>query len=321
MLLHKPVVFFVFACIGLLAVGLLLMYALTCSIYRTSIPPTCRFCPWLSSSDTRAEKERFLDKEGNPRPIFVVAGGAPRTGSTFIFNVLRILMRVRDPNTVASSSWMLAKLIPENRTVQEYDRIQLLRTLGTSFLVKVHTAKQYYEFAGPLHVKKFADEVDLLVTGHRDLREETMSALKMFVKNKTEWAKESTWTNMCRALIRRRDSLIKEAGDRVPVLDLRYEDWRTKGEEGRWELVKQLADMLPWVYPEEELRRVLQELQEIRVPTGGPAGKRVEWHVQNLMSPKHISAEHLAEDLVHMGVNAVFNEPTCSQWLMEKQYV
>lgn len=272
-------------------------------------------------SDAHSRNARFLDETGAPHPLFVIAGGAPRTGSTLIFNALRILMRIRDPNTVASSNWMLAKLVPENRTLEQYDRIKLLRTLGTSLLVKVHTANQYYQFAGPLHEKKFADEVDLLVTGYRDLREETVSALKMFVRNRTEWETQGRWTEMCRALIRRRDSLIKEASGRVPIVDVRYEEWRDAGEQGMWALVKRLAEQLPWAYTDEELRRTVSEVRKMRVPRGGEIGERVEWHVANLMSPKHISVEHLSEDLIDMGVNAVGNEPTCAQWLVEKRYV
>jgi len=83
------------------------------------------------------------------QPIFVVAGGAPRTGSTFIYNILRILMRLRDPNTIAGPEWMLAKLVPENYTTTPvYDRIQLLRSMGTSVLLKLHTLHQYEVFAG-----------------------------------------------------------------------------------------------------------------------------------------------------------------------------
>lgn len=262
----------------------------------------------------------FLDESGSPRPIFVVAGGAPRTGSTFIFNVLRVLMRIRDPNTVASSNWMLAKLVPENKTLEEYDRIALLRTMGTSILVKVHTAKQYYDFVGPLHPHKFADEVDLLVTGYRDLREETVSAFKMFAKNRTEWENESKWAQMCQALIRRRNSLITEAGSSVPVVDVRYEDWKDGGDVAMLSLIRRVGSSLPWYYTEDDYVRTLAEVSRLRVPTGGEVGKRVEWHVSNLMSPKHISVEKLSEDLVAKGLHAINSEPACSAWLSQKHY-
>lgn len=276
--------------------------------------------PLLLASDA-ASHGRYLDESGAPRQIFVVAGGAPRTGSTFIFNLLRVLMRIRDPNTVASSNWMLAKLVPENKTLEEFDRVKLLRTMGTSILVKVHTAKQYYEFVGPLHKNKFADEVDLLVTGYRDLRYETVSAFKMFAKNRTEWEVGSKWAEMCQALIRRRNSLIKEAGTVVPVVDIRYEDWKDGGIPAMLKLVRQLAASLPWQYTENDLLNTLHEVQRMRVPAGGEVGNRVEWHVSNLMSPKHISVEHLSEELVSMGLQAINNEPACAQWLSEKQYV
>lgn len=262
-----------------------------------------------------------LNGNRDPKPIFVVAGGAPRTGSTFIFNVLRVLMRIRDPNTVASSNWMLAKLVPENRNLEEYDRIALLRTMGSSILVKVHTAKQYYDFVGPLHKHKFADEVDLLVTGYRDLREETLSAFKMFVSNRTEWQVESKWSAICQALIRRRNSLIKEAGTVVPIVDIRYEDWKDGGDAVVLRLVRHLAVNLPWQYSEHDLLSTLAEVKRMRVPAGGEVGNRIEWHVSNLMSPKHISVELVSEGLIAMGIHAVNNEPICRQWLTEKHYV
>lgn len=230
-------------------------------------------------------------------------------------------MRIRDPNTVASSNWMLAKLVPENKTLEQFDRIALLRTMATSILVKVHTAKQYYDFVGPLHTHKFADEVDLLVTGYRDLREETVSAFKMFAKNRTEWAADEKWTDMCQALIRRRNSLIKEAGTAVPILDIRYEDWRDGGDPALMQLIRNLAAYIPWQYTEHDIHATFTEVKRIRVPAGGEVGNRVEWHLSNLMSPKHISVEHLSEEFINKGVRAVVNEPTCFQWLSDKHYI
>ena len=256
-----------------------------------------------------------------PRALFVVAGGAPRTGSTVVYNALRVLLRTRDPNTVASSEWMLAKLVPENRSETEFDRVGLLRSMGTTVLVKLHTAKQYREFVGPGHTGRFAGEVDLLVSGYRDLREETASALKMFEPDRAEWGREGRWREMCRALVRRRESLIKEAGAVVPVVDVRYEDWRGAGRAGLEALVRRLAAALPWAYEEADIQSTVREVGRLRVPTGGEPGKRVEWHVANLMSPKHISTERLAEEVVRMGRRAVETEPTCGAWLAEKGYV
>lgn len=253
-------------------------------------------------------------------PIFVVAGGAPRTGSTFIYNILKVLMRIRDPNLIASSNWMLAKLVPENTTIENYDRISLLRTMGTSILVKVHTAKQYYDFVGPAHQHKFADEVDLLVTGYRDLRDETVSAYKMFAKNRTAYEQSKEWSELCNALIRRRNSLINEAADRVPVVDIRYEDWKGGKPKAMLALIKRLAANIPWKYSEQDFLQTLDEVQRLRTPTGGEPDKRVNWHLSNLMSPRHISVETLNERLLATGLQAVTDDPVCSKWLFEKGY-
>lgn len=261
------------------------------------------------------------DLEPLPEPIFVVAGGAPRTGSTFMFNILRVLMRQRDPNTVASSNWMLAKLVPENSTITEYDRVALLKTLGTSILVKLHTAHQYYEFIGPNRTQRFADDVDLLVTSYRDLRDEAVSAFKMFAANRSAFDVPEKWGNLCRSLIRKRDSLINEAGSKVPVVDVRYEDWKHGGQRELEQLVHRMAQALPWKYTRAEERAALNEVRRLQVPRGGEPEARINWHVANLMSPKHISHEVLDESFIRMGVRAVEEEPVCADWLKTKQYM
>ena len=275
----------------------------------------CSAVIWLFSDE-------FSQPEALPaKPIFVIAGGAPRTGSTFIFNILRVLMRMRDPNTVASSNWMLAKLVPENITENpDFDRIRLLRTLGTSVLVKLHTAQQYYQFVGPNCSTKFADDIDLLVTSHRDLREETVSAFKMFAHNRSLYEEPEKWAGLCRQLIRKRNSLINEAGDKVPVVDVRYEDWRSGGVHALAKLVHKMADALPWDYTSEEELAALNEVRRLKVPDGGPVEATINWHVANLMSPRHISHEVLSDDFIAKGVRAVEHEPICADWLRMMRY-
>ncbi|KAI0560408.1 P-loop containing nucleoside triphosphate hydrolase [Gracilaria domingensis] len=272
---------------------------------------------WVSKSSTG----KHTPVDVAPRPIFVIAGGGARTGSTFIFNILRVLMRIRDPNTVASSNWMLAKLVPEDSAASGYDRIALLKTMGTSILVKVHTAKQYYDFVGPAHNNTFAEEVDLLVTGYRDLREETVSAFKMFAKNRSEWESENKWAEQCQALIRRRNTLILEAGSSVPVLDIRYESWADGTLSSLMGLIRKLGSSLPWEYSEKDYRSTLDEVSRLRVPLGGEPDARVNWHVSNLMSPKHISTEQLSNEFLERGMRAVALEPKCATWLSEKGYM
>ncbi|CAN8074123.1 unnamed protein product [Agarophyton chilense] len=305
-----PNLFFLLSIVGILSSAYWVLRLLGC------------FVVWVSDKS----KERQLTAEktianGAPRPIFVIAGGGARTGSTLIFNVLRVLLRIRDPNTVASSNWMLAKLIPENNTMIEYDRIALLKTMGTSILVKVHTAKQYYDFTGPAHNKSFAEEVDLLVTGYRDLREETVSAFKMFAKNRSEWEHESKWAEQCQVLIRRRNTLILEAGSAVPVVDIRYESWGDGTPSSMMWLIRKLGSSLPWNYSELDYRSTLHEVSRLRVPLGGEPDTRVDWHVSNLMSPKHISTEYLSQEFLERGKRAVSAEPKCATWLTKKGYI
>lgn len=311
---RKPGFVLALSFIGLVTVIILLLHLLAQGARQFGFPSS----QFFRNESPNAE---YLDEHGVPKPIFVVAGGAPSTGSTFIFNILRILMRKRDPNTVASSDWMLAKLVPENSTRSNYDRVALLRNMGTSLLVKVHTAKQYYDFVGPSHKLKFADDVDLLVTGYRDLREETVSAFKMLTRNGTESESEEKWADLCQALIRRRNSLIIEAGTKVPVVDIRYEDWKNGGSRALLKLITQLAGGIPWTYTNRDFLSTMQEVQRLRVPSGGDVGQRVDWHVSNLMRPRHISVERLSDELLSKGLRAVNKEPKCIQWLTEKQYL
>ena len=298
-----------FACIGVVSTVVLASNILFAVLSHHS-----------QDSPTSSQNLKYLDITGHAPPIMVIAGGAPRTGSTFIYNILRVLMRIRDPNTIASSNWMLAKLVPENNTLTYYDRVALLKTMGTSILVKVHTRKQYYDFVGPAHRNKFADEVDLLVTGYRDLREETVSAYKMFARNRTEYEDRDKWSELCRALIRRRNSLIEEAGDRVPVVDIRYEDWKHGDEKSIMILIRKLGRSLPWEYEEQDFKNTFHEVSRLKTPTGGEVGQRVDWHVTNLMSPRHISHEEVPHHLLEMGIKAVTEERACAQWLREKKY-
>lgn len=317
--------FFAVGALTILVLASLVLAILTVPNFRFSFqdttPPTTTppFFPPPSFPSIRAST-RPRNNFSFPRPLFVVAGGAPRTGSTLIFNVLRVLMRLRDPNTVASSSWMLAKLVPENASLALYDRIAQIRTMATSLLIKVHTARQYYSFAGPLHQQQFEDQVDVLVTGYRDLRDECVSAFQIFVQNRSEWEQGRRWAQMCRALIRRRDSLIVEAGNIVPVVDVRFEDWHEGGARSLLGLIRRLGRSLPWDYSEEEHFQTLREVEQLRVPVGGDVGNHVEWHVVNLMSPRHISKGIMGTQLISDGIQAIYNDPVCKSWLVENGY-
>lgn len=308
LLLRQPLLTSLFSLIGLLAVANKIAGLLSPSLGGPSLARL-------------ATPYHFTERRGVPKPILVIAGGAPRTGSTFIFNILRVLMRMRDPNTVASSNWMLQKLVPEDLNETNFDRIALLRTMGTSILVKVHTAHQYYVFAGPAHARRFSQEVDLLFTSYRDLREETVSAFKMFASNRSAFEHDEKWAELCTSLIRRRNSLIEEAGDVVPVVDVRYEDWKDGGDQAILALIRELGAALPWEYSEDDLRRTFHEVTRLRVPVGGSTSNHVRWHLANLMSPKHISIERLSDQFVAKGVRAVEDEPVCNDWLRKKRYI
>ncbi len=123
----------------------------------------------------------------------------------------------------------------------------------------------------------------------------------MFARNRTAFGSDAKWAELCRSLIRRRDSLIREAGSVVPIVDVRFEDWKNGSDAALMRLIRLLAEKLPWKYSKRDFRLTLREVQRLRVPLGGEPGQRVDWHFTNLMSPRHISLEKLSEEFIQKG--------------------
>lgn len=64
----------------------------------------------------------------------------------------------------------------------------------------------------------------------------------MFTHNRTEFVVggDAKWEALCRALIRRSNILITEAGSTVPIIDIRYEDWRSGSDHEILKLIRTL---------------------------------------------------------------------------------
>ncbi|GAB0489106.1 hypothetical protein MMPV_000322 [Pyropia vietnamensis] len=148
----------------------------------------------------------------NGRPLLVVAAGGSRSASTWVYNVARILLRVRDPNTVAgwyedlaSMVGAYAQLVPGNDTYAEVgtaSRLEALRSLDTSVLIKVHLVQEWATLlggeyrpsqgwaaawgGGSLHeqlpnvsITELSEAADVVLTSHRDVREVVRSLRHM----------------------------------------------------------------------------------------------------------------------------------------------
>lgn len=149
----------------------------------------------------------------NGRPLLVVAAGGSRAASTWVYNVARILLRVRDPNTVAG--WYedlaamvgaYAQLVPGNDTYGEVgaaSRLEALRSLDTSVLIKVHLVQEWATLLGGEHrppkagggrwgapwgradeppdvpMVELSEAADVVLTSHRDVREVVRSLRHM----------------------------------------------------------------------------------------------------------------------------------------------
>lgn len=149
----------------------------------------------------------------NGRPLLVVAAGGSRSASTWVYNVARILLRVRDPNSVAgwyedlaATVGAYAQLVPGNDTYGEVaaaSRLEALRSLDTSVLVKVHLVQEWATLLGGEHrpskagrggwgvlgggadeppvvpMVELSEAADVVLTSHRDVREVVRSLRHM----------------------------------------------------------------------------------------------------------------------------------------------
>lgn len=152
----------------------------------------------------------------NGRPLVVVAAGGSRSASTWVYNVARVLLRERDPNTVAGWYEDLAGLVaayaePGGASANAATgggALESLRSLDTSVLIKVHLVQEWATllggeapprpFAPPsawagwwgwgggtapepplISLTELSEGADVVLTSHRDLREVVRSLRHM----------------------------------------------------------------------------------------------------------------------------------------------
>jgi len=142
----------------------------------------------------------------NGRPLLVVAAGGSRSASTWVYNVARILLRVRDPNTVAGwyedlagLTGAYAQLEAGNDTYRHVgvaSRLDALRSLDTSVLLKIHLVQEWATLLGGADVStttatggasdadlvpltELSAAADVVLTSHRDVREVVRSLRHM----------------------------------------------------------------------------------------------------------------------------------------------
>lgn len=291
-----------------------------------------------------------------PRALVVVAAGAARASSTWLYNALRILMRIRDPNTVAGWYRDLELLYGSyvrdmgrgNGTKVSASRVDAFRSLG-SVLIKLHLVTDWHEFHGGDDADTaMAPYVDAVFTSHRDLRTAVRSVRDMgwgvltpkarlthpdFCKKRNvkevphflgheQYNRESTWVNIAQASVRCRDALLESAGDKLKM-DLKTEKIVGMGRAQTLATLRQIGTHLDYEFSETELEMTAHELSRLRVPLcDGGFDYEMDVNPVTHLHKGHIrtgmSASVQAAD--RRGMAAIAADETCSRWLQRHGY-
>lgn len=141
-------------------------------------------CPIRTKSRPCIDSVEVLPR---PRPLVIISAGGHGSASTFLFNALRILMRIRDPNTISGWYEDLERFYQQyGRTIDREhkhtegsanevklrgNRMLALKSVG-SVLIKIHQVQEWHEFLGyPDGYAKMDGIVNGVFTSHRDVRQ------------------------------------------------------------------------------------------------------------------------------------------------------
>lgn len=265
----------------------------------------------------------------NPRPLIVVAAGLPRTGSTWVYNVLRILMRKRDPNTIAG--WY-ADLIAiwKNHKTAKYDHmkeswLEAYKSLNTSLLLKMHGPGPFKLLSRGGKLGKMAD---LTVITHRDLRTEVRSWVYQNWNSsihsggiaKTPFGDPQQWVRVAQHVLNERTQTMRSIGT-GKYLDIRYEEWMGKSVNVQIDVIRTLAKGLDWHFTEQQLRDVLFEAERLQPPANGailmynPVNKLHSGHTRvDANDPQF-------QQVLERGYQAILDDFACNEFLRKMNYV
>ncbi|KAI0565588.1 P-loop containing nucleoside triphosphate hydrolase [Gracilaria domingensis] len=265
----------------------------------------------------------------HPKPLVIVAAGLPRTGSTWVYNVLRILARIRDPNSVAG--WYADLInIWKNHKTGRYDHMKeswltAYKSLNTSVVIKMHGPGPFKLFSHGLPLEKAAD---LTVITHRDLRTEVRSwvyqnwnsSIHSGEIDSTPFGDPSQWVRVAHHILDERKSTLKSIGS-GRFLDIRYEDWNNEALEKQLEIIGQIANELHWDYTKDELMATAIEAARLEPPANGAV---LMYNPVNKLHPGHTRVDATNPKFVHAlqnGFRAIEQDPDSGQFLQLKNYV
>lgn len=286
-----------------------------------------------------------------PRPLIVVSAGAPRSGSTLLYNALRILLRIRDPNLIAGWYVDLQQLFhryPANiDTYSNATAIDLLRSVGFSILLKIHNVPDWLKFlhgrekaltASDWHI---APHVDAVFTTHRDIRRVIRSQRRMawgtvhrsaqlsdpmfcVLPNSKEpqwldaadYDDKQVWVNMARAHILCLDRLRDSAGIKL-LDDIKMENFRTSSQLSVITLLQRLAKHLDFPYSAQQLKEAARELHMLNTPKCLSA--------LNVHPVSHLHRAHYAPSIApdsreRSGIDAIERDDAVQKWLDARGY-
>jgi len=277
----------------------------------------------------REEREATL-LASKPAPLVVVAAGLPRTGSTWIYNILRILMRIRDPNSIAG--WYAdLQAIWKNHKTHKYDHMEVswleaYRSLGTSILLKMHGPSAFRGFS---RGDSLSTGANLTVLTHRDLRTEVRSWVYQNWNSsihkgeiaKTPFIDPDMWVQIAHKILRERNTTLDSVGTGCRLLDIKYEDWNHKPEEVQLGIVQQLADALDWDFTITELKDAVLEAKRIHPPRDGA---RLMYNPVSKLHPGHrrVNSEDPAfVQALELGYKAIEDDEISGRFLRENGYM
>lgn len=267
--------------------------------------------------------------QSRPEPIVVVAAGLPRTGSTWVYNVLRILLRMRDPNSV--SGWY-ADLIAiwKNHKTGRYDHmseswLSVYKSLNTSLLLKMHGPGPFKSFSKGSRLEAGSD---LTVITHRDLRTEVRSwvyqnwngSIHAGDITNTPFGNPADWVRVAHHILRERKATLNSIG-RGNFLDIRYEDWNGKSVNTQVAVVEKLARELRWNYTKGELLAAVVEAARLEPPANDA---KLMYNPVNKLHPGHVrvdSSNSAFQAALQRGYRAIETDAETSAFLRLKKYL
>lgn len=288
-------------------------------------------------------------------PLVVVAAGATRAGSTWLFNALRILMRIRDPNTVSGwhrdlAAWHEQYAVVAGGNGSVGGRAEAFRRMGTSVLVKVHLLQDWDEFqggAGEPDVEMESD-VDAVFTSFRDVRQVVRSVRDMgwgvdvdlqrmrhpdfckkrVLRERGKWLGRgayrdgSVWVRQALATIRCRSVLLEAAGGKLKM-DVKAEDMRGLGLDATVKVLGEMGEHLDYAFSPAELEAAARELLRLRAPLCGDGGETMDVNPVTHFHRGHtrVGKSAAAAAWERGGMAAIGRDAECGRWLRRHGYV